>query len=613
LKATILGDRYELIEKIDEGGMSIVYKAHCRILDRIVAVKILKEEYSRDKSFVEKFKSEAQSAARISHPNIVNIFDVGQENDVHYIVMEYVAGKTLKDLIREEAPLSVDKAVNIAIMICDGVNHAHEKGIIHRDIKPHNILITEHGMVKVADFGIARAMTNATITYGNNIVGSVHYISPEQAKGEIINRTADIYSIGCVLYEMLTGKVPFTAESPITIALKHIHDQPPSPRLINDEIPPALEGIIFKAMEKVPAHRFPTAEHMRNALLNLNGELVNTYPVKKAGHRSAAFPIEEGEDVMVKKRRKIKPAGVAIIAIAIVGLLSGIFFVMGGNLFGEEIPVPEVEGLTYMQAQELVKKQGLELNVYHQQYDDEVEKDVIISQDPRKGMKVKKGRQINVVVSLGSELVPVPNVTGISKQDAIIRLSDKGLNLVPAEERYDDKYDKGIIISQDPESGDKVESGTNVKVAISKGKQPEKVSMPDLKGLTVEKARQKLSDLKLLLGDNIKRQESTQYYANQISEQDTAPGVLVDEGTTINVTISTGPGPTQRTKTLEFKVPSSQPYYKVEIKVTDARGERNVYSELHRGGDTVSVGITYLGAGTADVYFDGEKYKTYSF
>jgi serine/threonine-protein kinase len=266
-----------------------------------------------------------------------------------------------------------------------------------------------------------------------------------------------------------------------------------------------------------------------------------------------------------------------------------------------------------MQAQELVKKQGLELNVYHQQYDDEVEKDVIISQDPRKGMKVKKGRQINVVVSLGSELVPVPNVTGISKQDAIIRLSDKGLNLVPAEERYDDKYDKGIIISQDPESGDKVESGTNVKVAISKGKQPEKVSMPDLKGLTVEKARQKLSDLKLLLGDNIKRQESTQYYANQISEQDTAPGVLVDEGTTINVTISTGPGPTQRTKTLEFKVPSSQPYYKVEIKVTDARGERNVYSELHRGGDTVSVGITYLGAGTADVYFDGEKYKTYSF
>src|SRR5665647_1349440 len=232
--------------------MSTVYKARDRVLDRIVAVKILREEFSQDKGFVSSFKTEALSAASISHPNIVNIYDVGSENDVYYIVMEFVDGQTLKSIIRRQGPLSVERAVDIAIMVCDGVHHAHEKGIIHRDIKPQNILITEHGMVKVADFGIARAVSSSTLTYGNNIVGSVHYFSPEQARGEAINRTADIYSIGCVLYEMLTGKVPFNADSPITVALMHINDEPPSPRAINPEIPPALEAIIFKAMAKLP-------------------------------------------------------------------------------------------------------------------------------------------------------------------------------------------------------------------------------------------------------------------------------------------------------------------------------------------------------------------------
>ncbi|HZK86750.1 MAG TPA: protein kinase, partial [Syntrophomonas sp.] len=264
---TILGGRYELLEIIGEGGMAKVYKAHCRLLDRIVAIKILKDEFSKDKGFVEKFRTEALSAARINHPNIVNIYDVGQEDDIYYIVMEFVDGKTLKEVISNEAPLSVEHATDIAIMICDGVHHAHEKGIIHRDIKPHNILITEHGMVKVADFGVARAISNATITYGNNIVGSVHYISPEQAKGEPVNRTTDIYSIGCVLYEMLTGRPPFNAESAITVALKHIHDEVPSPRKLNSNIPIALEGIILKAMQKSPSQRFSTAEEMRNALL----------------------------------------------------------------------------------------------------------------------------------------------------------------------------------------------------------------------------------------------------------------------------------------------------------------------------------------------------------
>jgi serine/threonine protein kinase len=227
LAGMVLGDRYELIEKIGEGGMSIVYKARCRILDRIVAVKVLKEEFAQDDSFVQRFKTEALAAASLSHPNLVNIYDVGQQDECYYIVMEYVQGQTLKELIEREAPLPIEKAIDIAIMICDGLHHAHEKGIIHRDIKPQNVLITEFGIVKVADFGIAQAITKKTITFGGNVVGSVHYISPEQAKGEPLTRATDIYSVGCVLYEMVTGQIPYDADSPITVALKHIHDDIP--------------------------------------------------------------------------------------------------------------------------------------------------------------------------------------------------------------------------------------------------------------------------------------------------------------------------------------------------------------------------------------------------
>ena len=255
MEPKILGNRYELIEKIGEGGMSYVYRARCQILDRIVAIKILKEEYSDDQAFVSRFRTEAMAAARLSHPNIVNIYDVGEHDDVYYIVMEYVEGTTLKELIAQEAPLPVGRAIDIAVMICDGIQHAHDKGIIHRDIKPHNILITTTGMVKVADFGIAQAISKKTITFGGNIVGSVHYISPEQAKGEPVTIATDIYSLGCVLYEMLTGKPPFDAESPVTVALKHIHDEITPPRQINESIPMALEGIIYRAMEKIPEKR----------------------------------------------------------------------------------------------------------------------------------------------------------------------------------------------------------------------------------------------------------------------------------------------------------------------------------------------------------------------
>jgi len=579
--------------------MSTVFKARDRILDRIVAVKVLKDEFSKDIGFVEKFKTEALSAASISHPNIVNIYDVGQEKDVHYIVMEYVDGKTLKDVIRKNAPLPISQAVDIAIMVCDGVHHAHEKGIIHRDIKPHNILITEQGMVKVADFGIARAVSAGTITYGNNIVGSVHYFSPEQARGEVINRTTDIYSIGCILYEMVTGKVPFDAESPITVALRHIHDEPPSPRLKNPEIPLALEGIIFRAMEKVPGRRFQTAQDMRNALLNVHNA--------KAAVMSSG--LEKGVDKV--KKRKIKPVGVALIAIAIVGLLSGVLFMTGGNIFGKEVAVPDIVGMNMAKADEELSKLGLIMNVIARQNDPAVEKDSIISQDPGKGRKVKAGRQISVVVSTGSEQVKVPNITGVNIKDATTRLTNKGLNLGTPQEVFDEKYEAGIVISQKPAADTLVGSGTNVDVVVSKGKTPNKVTMPELKGLSLTNATKKLQDNKLVLGD-VKRQQSNAFYNDQVSAQDTAAGVLVDEGTKVNITISTGPGPTSKTKRLQFDLPSDQQFYNVVISVNDAQGERVVYNVMHRAGENVNVGINYFGTGTAKVEINGKAFKDYS-
>lgn len=608
MEGMVLGNRYELLEKIGEGGMATVYKARCQILDRIVAVKILKEEFSFNKSFVEKFKIEAMAAARITHPNIVNIYDVGQQGDVYYIVMEYVEGRSLKEIISEQSPLPIGKALDIAVMICDGVHCAHEKGIIHRDIKPHNILITNTGMVKVADFGIARAISSATITFGGNIVGSVHYISPEQAKGEPVNPTSDIYSIGCVLYEMVTGQVPFNAESPITVALKHIHDEVPSPRKINEAVPAALENIILKAMDKVPGRRFATAEEMRNALLNLHVANINDYN-NRNNKTIVMSPAAYGREEDNVKKRKLKPTGVALIIIAILGLLSGVFFRMSGNFFGSEVAVPNIENMDIREADKQLKDKGLILSIIARQPDPKIEKDHIISQNPTKGQKVKKGRKIKVILSTGPEEQKVPDLLGYDLSAAETLLTDRGLELGKVSEDFSEKYDVNQVMSQTPKEGALVTSGTRVNVVISKGTEKERITMPNLVGKTLQEANNILKDNNLQ--GNTRKQASTEYFADRVISQEPVAGVLVEEGETINLVISTGPGPTAQTKKLEFTLPAQQDHYKVVIRVRDSQGEREVYNQIHTGGDDVLVGVTYVGNGSAEVLLNGTNYKTF--
>ncbi len=605
---TVLGERYELKEKIGEGGMADVYTAHCRILDRIVAVKILKEEFSQDKSFVQKFRTEALAAARLSHPNIVNIFDVGQEDSIHYIVMEYIEGQTLQRIINEQAPLPVKKAVDIAIMICYGIQHAHERGIIHRDIKPHNILITAQGTVKVADFGIAQAVNKKTITFGGDIEGSVHYISPEQAKGDTVSPATDIYSLGCVLYEMLTAKPPFDAESMITVALKHIHDEPQSPRLINPLIPLPLERIVLKAMEKVPIHRYTSASDMSEDLLQVQANM-HTRGNGEVAINNGFMPHEGGEGDILAKKRRLSPVGIILILAALIGFLSGVAYVFSSSFFGEEIAVPDIVGMTLEDANKTLLDSGLTMSIKARNFDDEVEKDRIISQKPVQGLKVKKKAKIEVTVSEGPQLESVPNLVGKRIADAKVAITNAGFEVGMIDEEYDDQYEENIVMSQDPRYGTSYKKGSTINLMVSKGPAPDRVSMPNLIGMELAKAREELAALKLLPG-NINYEENQQYYNNYVIKQDTAAGVLLDEGSSVNLTISKGPGPVAKTRVVKINIPDDEDYYNVQVTVNDAKGEREVYNEYHPAGDKVNVAIDYFGTGKAVVRLNGQEYES---
>ncbi len=610
MNGTILADRYELIEKIGEGGMALVFKAKCTILDRIVAIKVLKEEYAYDSTFVEKFRTEAHSAASLSHPNIVNIYDVGRQDNIHFIVMEYVEGHTLKELIAEKAPLSNELAIDIALMICDGIHHAHEKGIIHKDIKPHNILITNSGMVKVADFGIAQAASKKTITFGGNILGSVQYISPEQAKGEPLTRATDIYSVGCVLYEMLTGKVPFDAESPVTIALKHIHDEPELPRELNSDIPPSLEKLIFKAMAKVPSHRFSTAEQMRNSLLSFHTDKGNKFSYRPGKDNTIMMPSVSGEGKNnYRGKKKINTGRLAIVIVAIIGLLSGILYVAGGNFFGQEVVVPNIVGKDVKEAKNELEKQGLKMAVSHEEFNEEFEINQVVSQDPKGEMKVKEGREIKVVLSKGVELFSIPSLVGLNIADAELEIKNQGFVRGKIDKTYDSKYGENIVISQKPTSGTKSEKNTTIDLMISQGEPPKRIAMPNLIGKTLDEARSELQKNKLIPSE-INKKDSNEYFANIVIEQDVAAGVLVDEETNVVITVSKGPGPVAQTKAIQFKLPEEQDFYKVVIRVSDSKGKREVYNEISNAGEDVYIGVSYFGKGVVEILLNGKVYDT---
>ena len=425
----IFGGRYEVLEQIGAGGMAIVYKAKDLLLNRVVTIKVLRDQFVTDEDFIRRFRREAQSAASLSHPNIVSVYDVGKEGDTEYIVMEYVEGRNLKEIIREYAPLSTDQSINLGRQITEAIQNAHEHHIIHRDIKPHNILVTSEGQAKVTDFGIARAVSSATVTHTGDIIGSVHYMSPEQAKGLQSNEQSDIYSLGIVLYELITGKVPYDGETPITIALKHLQEQPVLPSKINPRIEKEFEAVIMRAIAKSPEQRYLSAKDLLADLDHIQagrpitrvaipladdseatqthkgmGQILTPIEVKDSSIGAKTSPAKMGD----KKRRLWIAGGLVLLFLLLLfaGLAFKNFVTVGST------KVPNVVGKTVPVAGGFIKEAKLTLDpTVIEEYSDTIAKDYIIDQEPKAETSVKIGRTIKVTVSLGMETAKFPDVT----------------------------------------------------------------------------------------------------------------------------------------------------------------------------------------------------------
>ncbi|OZU90366.1 serine/threonine protein kinase [Virgibacillus indicus] len=598
LNGHLLNERYKIEKTIGGGGMANVYLARDIILDRDVAIKVLRLEYANDEEFIARFDREAHSASSLSHPNIVNIYDVGEEDNILYMVMEYVDGMTLKEYIQRYSPLDVEEALDIMRQITSAITHAHDNDIVHRDIKPQNILIDTYGQVKVTDFGIAIALSATSLTQTNSILGSVHYLSPEQARGGMATKKSDIYSIGIVLFELLTGRLPFSGQSPVSIALKHLQNDTPSVRRYNQGVPQSVENIVLQATAKDPFHRYETVYDLNDALESAllpskqNEEVFS--PPMEAGDETKAIPVitdnqlhpNENQDTIIhqtnsntktftgqeekaskaskkkktkkqkkpKKAKKGKKKWITLLIILFLLLLSGVaaMFILPDLLKPKDVEIPDVTEMDYDEAKEELENHNL-VAEREFMYSDEIEEGKVVRTDPRAGSTRKEESTVTVFVSQGKEKEVFDDYVGRDYEQVERILGESGYSEIIPIEKHSDRP-SGEITRQIQPSPDAevVPSDTKVIFEISIG--PELISLNNLKGMSEQEARDYLEGNNLTM--NVIEDNSDSVPKGEVISQEPSSGTNLEEGDSVNVYISTGPeAKPPRTHSATFIVP----------------------------------------------------------
>ncbi len=665
----ILGNRYEIIEKIGGGGMSIVYKAKCRVLNRYVAIKVLRDELTSDPDFIAKFKQESLSAASLAHPNIVNIYDTGIEGDIYYIVMELVKGETLKKYIQKKGRLSEQETIKISRQVAEALKHAHTNNIVHRDIKPHNILITEEGIAKVTDFGIARAATSSTINNTSNVIGSVHYFSPEQARGGYVDDKSDIYSLGIVMYEMITGVVPFDADNHISVAMKQIQEKPvpPSKKFKNLKISKNLEDVIMKCLEKHQSFRFQSVDELIKKIDSLYGlsterndeELIDSPTMvlppitdelnenneinidiidensDKAFKSFFGEDLEEDNITMKKKNennktnkaqnKKNRNITIAAILSALAVAVIGGIIVFKAVLYVPEVAVPNLLGRNEEEAKKIVEDLGLVFNVSNREYNNEYDEGEIIHQSVDEGMKLKENYPIEVVVSKGEKEIIVPNLVGRYSIEAGLILKNEGLEEGRVSEENSDKYPAGQIMGQHPEANTPAAENDAVDYVVSIGPKITYVPMPNVEGIELEAAKLVIVQHGLSVG-GATEEPSEDVAEGLVIRQSVAAGQDVAQGTSIWMTVSSGkpaeeepgeepgteqPGeePAVSSYPLTITLPSNKDKVTVVVQKISDGGREIIYSqEVDTKEQSIIINIEGTGTEVYEIYIDNELY-----
>jgi eukaryotic-like serine/threonine-protein kinase len=510
---TLVDGRYRILRKLGSGGMADVYMAEDQQLGRRVALKVLHRRFAEDEQFVERFRREASSAAGLSHPNVVAIFDRGEWDGTNYIAMELVEGRTLKEIVREKGPAPPEAAVDITLQILRAARYAHKHGVVHRDIKPHNVLIDHDGRVRVTDFGIARAGTS-DITETGSVMGTAQYLSPEQAQGRPVDARADLYAIGIVLYELLTGQVPFDADSPVTVALKQVSEMPVPPAELVPAIPPAIDAVVMRALEKDPDRRYQSADEFIAALDDA---------------RAAPQVIPPPPPVVVEEERDRNRWWLwLLIALALLAIAVGLYL----TLRPEQLTVPDVIDRESATASQILQNRGFEVDIVPVVNPD-VERDHVAAQDPRPGTEAPEGSTVTITVSTGPGEAPVPEVTGLQQDEAEDQLREAGFE--PRVERvFSDDVRSGRVVETAPPAGTTLERGSQVTLRVSRG--PEQVAVPDVTGESEDNARSALEGAGLRVG-KITQEESGEAPGTVI-EQSPAAGEEVDKGDAVDLTVA---------------------------------------------------------------------------